>query len=499
MTGIFSQDIKGRFVQNFINDVANSSSNYFVTFGKFFPWPDDNNPPATNSSVYATQFGVNKELLFGKQISPTDITYIAQKNVWTSGTVYDFFDSSDPNLYSETYYVITSLNRVYKCLFNNYGAPSTFEPSLTVTSGDFNTPDGYKWKYLYSINAAQANKFVSDSFIPIIPSSVVSQFAENGAIHVITVGQSGNSYISANGYIDSPISNTLFKIANTNASTIGGSYTGSTFYIYSGTSSGSLSVINNYVVNSTGKYVSTANPILGISSTSLYSISPQVVIQGDGYGAQAVSNVDPTTGEITSVTVINRGLNYTVANTSFSGNAYFGTGATCSAIISPPGGHGSNVVSELGCNSVGISISTALADNFPSWAYYRQIGLIANPIASANLALFNGATFNQMLNFGVIRYSSILQPGEQITGFSSKASATVLNMNSTSMFVYYDSGTFQPFETVVSSTTGKTCIISTINNKDLIPDSATVYYYKNIQPIFRSDIRSEDVKLYFNF
>lgn len=497
MTGIFSQDIKNKFVQTFINDVANS--NYYVTFGKFFSWDDDNNPPSTNSSVYATQYEVNKEILFGKKVSVSDITYIAQKNVWSSGTVYDYFDSNDPNIYSKNFYVITSLNRVYKCLFNNYGTPSTFEPSLTVSSGDFDTPDGYKWKYLYTINAAQANKFISDSFIPIISSPVVGQFAEKGAIHVIKVNVGGNNYISSSGTIDAFISNTLFKISNTNASTINGAYSNSSFYIYSGDGAGSISVVKDYVVNSTGKFVFTNDPILGLSSTSLYRIDPQVIIQGDGYGTKAISNVDANTGSITSVAVINRGLNYTTANVFFSSNVHFGSGADCSAIISPPGGHGYNAISELGCNSVGISISTSLADNLPSWAYYRQIGLVANPVAVSNLSNFSQSTFNQMLNFGVLRYSDIMEAGEQVQGFSSKATATVLYMSANSLYVYYDSGTFQPFETIISTTTGKTCIISTINNKDLVPNSGTVYYYKNIQPIYRTDIRSEDIKLYFNF
>ena len=499
MAGIFNQNIKGKFVQNFINDVANTASNYYISFGKYFEWPDDNVPPVTNSSVNSTHYEVNKELLFGKKLSVSDIAYVAKKNIWTLNTVYDYYDSSDPLLYNRNYYVVTSLNRVYKCLFNNYGAPSTEEPTLTVSGGDFDTADGYKWKYMYTINAALARKFITDDYIPIIPSPVVSEFAENGALHVIKVDRSGNNYITAKGYIESVYSNTFFKIANTNASTISGAYTGSTFYVYSGDSTGSISLVKDYVVNTSGKFVTTNDPIVGLSSTSLYRIDPQIVIVGDGYGAKAISNVDANTGGISSITVVERGLNYTYAETSIVANTYFGAGANCSPIISPKDGHGSDAVSELGCNTIGISISTSLTDDFPSWANYRQIGLIYNPKAAATLSTYSGSTFNQMLNFGVVRYSAIFNPGEVVQGFSSKATATVVHMDSSKVYVLYEQGVFQPFETLISTSTGKTCIISSINNKDLVPYSSTVYYYKNIQPINRTNVRSEDVKLYFNF
>lgn len=499
MSGIFNQSIKAKFVKNFIDDVANTQSNYYIAFGKYFEWPDDSNPPATNSSITSTHYDVNKELLFGKKVSISDLAYVTEKKVWTSNTVYDYYDDNDPNLYSKDFYVVTSLNRVYKCLFNNYGVPSTDEPSLTVSGGDFDTADGYKWKYLYTINGANNKKFTTTNYIPIIPSTVVSSFAEDGAIHVIKVTNGGNNYVTSNGYIDTVISNTDFKISNTTASTLSGAYIDSMFYIYSGSGSGSTSPISNYVVNSSGKFVTTTNPIPGLTSTSLYRIDPQVVITGDGTGIRAVADVNSNTGIITSINVIDRGLGYSYANVTITNNTYFGSNATAISIISPKGGHGSDAVSELGCNTLGISLSTSISDNFPDWASYRQISLLYNPKAAANLTTFSDSTFDQLLSFGVLTYSTLLDPGEVIEGFSSKATATVVYMDSTSLYVQYDSGTFQPFETVTSLSSGKTCIISAINNKDLVPYSSTVYYYKNIEPVSRTGVRSEDVKLYFNF
>ena len=72
-------------------------------------------------------------------------------------------------------------------------------------------------------------------------------------------------------------------------------------------------------------------------------------------------------------------------------------------------------------------------------------------------------------------------------------------MNTSSIYVIGDTGSFQPYETITSLSSGKTVVISTINNKDLVPYSSEVLYFKNIEPINRTGIRSEDVKLYFNF
>lgn len=499
MAGIFTRNFKNKFIEEFKSDVSNSNSHYYIAFGKFFEWDDDNNPPAANASVKEGHYEVNRNLLFGKKVNDSDVAYIAARKNWTSNTVYDYYDHRDSDLFSKDFYVINSINRVYKCLFNNYGAPSTVEPNLTINSGDFNTSDGYKWKYLFTVSSADRKAFSSDQYFPITPSTAVTQYAESGAIHVVVVEQGGNNYITANGYIESIISGTQFKISNTNSSTISGAYVGSSFYIYSGGGTGQISPVTSYVVNNSGKYVTTNTVIRNLDSTSLYRIDPRVYFSGDGQDAEGVATVNTTSGAITSIEIINRGFNYSYADTYISANSEFGTGANVYSIISPKSGHGADVVSELGCETLGVSVTTSLTDNLPSWAKYRQVSLIYNPTATANNEYFRGQTFNQMLNFNVLSAPNLLEEGEVIEGVVSKARATVAYMNTTSLYVLNDVGEFQPFETITSVTSGKIIIISTINNKDLISYSPEVFYHKNLEPIDRDGVASENVKLYFNF
>ena len=73
----------------------------------------------------------------------------------------------DPIL--KAFFVVTEDFNVYKCMYNNHGAQSTVMPSSINTSAGVSetTADGYKWKYMYSISAANDFKFITTSFIPV--------------------------------------------------------------------------------------------------------------------------------------------------------------------------------------------------------------------------------------------------------------------------------------------------------------------------------------------
>jgi hypothetical protein len=479
--------------------VNSSGSNYYITFGKFFEWDDDSNPPATNTSIKESFYDVYSNILFGKKVFETDIGYIAKRITWTTGTVYDYYSHLDPNLYQKNFYIVTSLNRVYKCIFNNYGVASTVEPTNTQTSGTFTLADGYVWKYMFTIPGASINKFSTAAYFPVVPNSTVAAQAIKGALHAIVLDNVGKNYISANGSIDQVIDTKNFKVANTGASIINGAYSGSSLYVYSGSGSPALSAISNYVVNTAGKFVTTSSDIRSLDSTSLYRITPRVIISGDGTGASAYSMIDSSTGKLQSINIINSGRNYSYADISILANSEFGSLASAYPIISPPGGHGSDAISELGTDIMGISVETKPTDVFPNWAKYRQIGLLYNPTSSANSALYNEFKFNNMLNFSLFNTTNIFNSGDTIRGLLSKATATVAYMNTSSMYVLNTVGNFRSYESVISNDTGKTCTITVINNPELVPYSGEIFYYKNIEPIDRSGISKEQVKLYFNF
>lgn len=498
--GNITQAFKNQFISQFINDVKSANSNYFITFGRNYAWPDDMNPPPANTSVTASVYQFYTDMLFGKKISGTDIAYMVRRVDWTANTVYAQYDDTDPDLFTKDFYVMNSSNRVYKCLSNNYGARSTIEPQLFNVNGDFNTADGYKWKYMFRVTSSDASKFMTPDLLPVEDDISVQSSAEPGAIHTIILTTTGNNYISANGTIEQVIDPFTFKIANSSGSVIPGAHNLSSFYIEdaAGNFNDENGIVANYSVNSAGKFVITQNPVNVVTSGTLYyKIAPQVQIIGDGFECFAVAQVNALTTSIHTIEVIDRGYDYTYATVNIIANTNFGSGATARAIISPPGGHGSNAIDQMGTDVIGISLSTDTSDNLPDWISYRQTGLLYNPISSSNGTLFQDTTFTQMLELDIFNVFDIYPEGEVVVGQSSGATGVVIYQTTTKLYLGFTTGVFTPFETIVGNLTGFACSIDTINNRDLIPNSGDLYYYRNFEPISRIGLASEQVKIYF--
>lgn len=92
--------------------------------------------------------------------------------------------------------VMTDEYNVYKCLDNNNNAISTYKPIGTVVD-PVTMPDGYMWKYLYSIPIALRNKFLTDVYMPVV-NSLRGQFYSGGEILNIVLESSGQNYTYAN-------------------------------------------------------------------------------------------------------------------------------------------------------------------------------------------------------------------------------------------------------------------------------------------------------------
>ena len=92
----------------------------------------------------------------------------------------------------------------------------------------------------------------------------------------------------------------------------GESYTSNpTVSLNSGSGAVAQAIVNN------GRIISIAI----ISAGSGYTTAPEVTIQGDGFGAVARANIDldgENAGRVTSVEIINRGINYIQGTTAIN-------------------------------------------------------------------------------------------------------------------------------------------------------------------------------------
>lgn len=96
------------------------------------------------------------------------------------------------SLKTARFFVVTPDRNVYKCIYNNNGAPSTIMPYST-SQDLITTSDGYIWKFMYTIPVALMTKFMTDTDIP-VSTSIRSPYYSGGAITTATVLYYGSGY-----------------------------------------------------------------------------------------------------------------------------------------------------------------------------------------------------------------------------------------------------------------------------------------------------------------
>lgn len=207
MPGIVTSQFRVLNAKQFVEMHSEPEDSIYFFVSKVTPWvvegllPEDadNYPPQPTDAI---EDGVNiwDEMIALKKTLPSDLSLGARRYDWTAGVVYQRYDNTDPQLKIKNWYVMTSQNQVFTCMDNSStlsgglytGNTTTFEPyydsgapSVTVIT----TPDGYTWKYLYTVSPADLLKFSSPYWIPVV-STVTPANASTGiySIHIDTFG-----------------------------------------------------------------------------------------------------------------------------------------------------------------------------------------------------------------------------------------------------------------------------------------------------------------------
>lgn len=277
-------------------------------------------------------------------------------------------------------------------------------------------------------------------------------------------------------------------------------YTGSTMYIREGTGRGQTKKIAAY--NITGsEYVVTLESAFGttLDSTSRFEILPTVNITGDGTGAVAIANIEPSRNSIRSVEVINPGTDYSYATVSITGNTGIidlntdttlqANNATARAIISPPGGHGSDLANELYADKVGISVD--FNGSLPTDGQYYRFGLLKNP------TMANTDVFDARLTLAVSTPTVSFVDGETIT--QNTATAKVHHYANNTIYATDVKGTFVTGSLVTGSTSGAVTTINTITQGDYTVNTGQILFVENMSGITRQVDQTERLKIVVEF
>ena len=383
------------------NAVANTykkgrldNNSYYVFAARQSPYENDAVAANTIDDNYDGSTFLHEEMMFGMKINDSDTVPVIAKKTWQANTIYAIYDDKDSSLIEKDFYVITSENKVYKCIHNHLGQQSEVEPTHTDVGYPPEESDGYRWQYLYQITNEQFLTFATENYIPVFENANVKNAAIDGAIYNIIVEANGSSYPADSGVIKTDTNGNNYIIQIRDGTTSSNDFfancaititNDTTNYTY-------VKEIRDYVSNTLGNFVILKIPFTSgqVSNNNPYSIGPFIKIDsktGSNCVASAVmQNVSETnfTGSIEMVDIINPGKNYKQANVSVQTSVGFGSGGQVRAIISPPGGHGSNVKDELYCESVGIGVefSNSATFSFSSDVEFRTVGIVKNPLSA---------------------------------------------------------------------------------------------------------------------
>lgn len=141
-----------------------------------------------NSEKSVNEFLENT--LFGKKVNPYEVFFMIDNNRWKYGSVYDQYDDT-VDLSGKIFYITvypsdnsTGDYRIYKCISNNHGAQSFNAPNYDPDADDqiYRTPDGYVWKYMYTISPIEFQKYAALQYVPIIyPSAAITNVIPSGS------------------------------------------------------------------------------------------------------------------------------------------------------------------------------------------------------------------------------------------------------------------------------------------------------------------------------
>lgn len=527
MANIITSKFRSDSVRFFLNDLENNDYFLFVSTA--------DRATAVNSLFSTNDF--LERTIFGKEINAEeDFFYIIKNYPWQSGLVYDQYDDiadlSDKKYYTVVYPEDNEEGefRVYKCIFNNYGSVSLFPPNTNGNSGD-----NYVWQLMYTISELDFDKYNTLGYIPITADTLIANTSfETSPIDKIVVENNteNNGYEKIEASVDLGSVTTAFGNYDTiiieakegyTLSQFPNYYTGKTLYA----KNSSLNESNTYIIDTYSYNIQKNQGILTLrgspaddsiiqSGITDIEILPRIEIIGDGSGAKAVPEV--IDGSITKIIMIDSGSGYTRATARVVDPFGFNPAADNSLdvkailrpVLSPRGGHGSNIVDELSCRHCMIYAEITELDNIsiPTTNNFSKVGIVKNPQFTSNTTIFDNRiqietanTFSLSVNDQVTQRDT-----NNETIFSARVHEITANTNTIYLSEYHGpyqdqaNASFSIDESLpIRNPRGDRIEINTITYPPYEPKTGNVYYMNDFLPIERTEDSRELFKIIIEF
>lgn len=432
--------------------------NLYAFLSHVEPWPDEYNPDVPTQDQQTIK-SVWKKMFVAKSITQNNISPVIPRINWTSGVVYNYYTDSidvlalDASGYMiKNFYVKNRYDQVFKCLWNNNGSQSTVEPLIQPgtygTNNIYQGSDGYKWKYVYTINLQLKRTFMDNDWMPVpyYPNDVVSSAGLElqgiivpglGDVEVVNVLNGGSGYYAANTTVlisgDGTITATAEPI------------------IQSG-------VITDVVVT---------NPGL------MYSRATATVVSSSGSGAILTSPVSPVGGHCYDP-VTELGCNHVMVVAEFNGT------------------EGGNLPVVSGIGNIPID--------------YRQVGVIVNPIAKdtypfyANESIYS-LTTNITVDGGLGDYYADDTIYQKDAAGNIVFSATIFSFDISQNIIRVINTSGEPVlgSPVYGTTSSATRTAFSVDYPKLMPYTGDILYIENRTSITRSSDGIDQLKFVLGY
>ena len=577
------------------------STNAYLFIGKSSAWSgsfsDTSVPNPTTAANPSSDTTANtayshwKDMIAAKKITSSDVSHVVTRHNWTSGRHYAMYKDTDThsnlistrtgqtlsnaggtattstNLYPM--YVMNSNFGVYKCLYNaeaeisgsNYAKPSTTEPTHTTTTAGAPAAlaDGYVWKYMYTITASEALKFVTSSYIPVkqlrdanaygntgtagglgtggvkndgSDQATIEYNAVDGALDIFIINTDGSGYHFENNKTITGGNGTSVTLVASGLTTADYYNNSSIYFTMSGTSY--VRKVLDSAVSGSNMTLTLDATVPTISGTITANVAPFARINGDGHGQEIVLTANSSdTDAVGGVTVVGTGNSFTTATLVVEQQGLgAGTGASITPIVPPKGGHGYDAVSELGGYFIMVNskLTQDESGSFTTTNDFRKIGLLTDPNTDGVYTRYTADTATQSKTFTYTSNTAALAGDITITQGTvgaNGATAYVVDVNASASTMRvvditnganssagYDGkpGSWQCTTTNVASSTsgvaagvatftftGGSAVLTNVANGAMQIGSGEMIYIENRAPVARASDQTEDIKLIIEF
>jgi hypothetical protein len=485
MASYIKASLERSYAESFLKELERNENQYFFFVAKSTPWTNDTSPPVY-SDTDSSEYDVMNNIIAYKKLSPEKILFALPRYTWQSGTIYDeykdtveLFDADDP----KQFYVVTDDNNVYKCLKSGSGT-STVKPTQTFTE-QFTGSDGYTWKYLATVREGDLPYELTD-YLPInyatlsTDTETTNQYNAQltsvaGSLTRVEVSNFGTG-VSWGVY-----SKTIARTASSGAAVIDISFydrVTNTLTVtdppsiakFTGTSNEYVgyvvrvekcernpATVNNYgiIKSVSGIGTNTLTIVLENDVIPFYveasnggfitsvEILPHVKFTGNGKGAYGFVSTN-NSKQITAFNLVGKGKDYSkIECTVVSSKTATTVHPTITPVLSPKGGHGSNILNELNVKDVivVVEINEFDSEKFVGGGAYRQFGIIKNPVlsdgskrlAGSEAPFFRDISLQGEEESGIISLVDSIFNGDYanvIVGAESSSSAKVVSIKS---------------------------------------------------------------------